>query len=86
MPLVVRRTGLADAGRRRRAVEGLATHGAADDELVAAPAMVGAVSVGAECASEVAGSDGGDLLRDAELDGRGMEGASASLTRANSPG
>jgi hypothetical protein len=50
-----------------------AAHGATDDEVVRAPAVVGALAVGGEGAAEIGGAEGGDLLGDAELYRGGVE-------------
>ena len=55
---------------RRRAVVAAAVDRAADHEVHAAPAMVGAVAVAGQRAAEVRGGEGGDLVGDAELDRR----------------
>ena len=56
------------------AVERLAFDGSADHEVVAAPAMVGAVAVAAQRAAEVGGGERRDLAGHAQLDGGVVEG------------
>ncbi|ELU14504.1 hypothetical protein CAPTEDRAFT_185299, partial [Capitella teleta] len=71
MPLVFAAAAVAHADGRRRTVEGCATHRAAHDEVVAAPAMVRAVAVGSQRAAEVRRGEGRDLVGYAEF-GRGV--------------
>lgn len=61
--------GAVDGEGGHLAVEVAAFDGAAHDDGVAAPTVVGAVAVGAEGAAEIGGGEGGDLVGDAELDG-----------------
>ena len=67
--------GAAEGERRERPVEVPAPHGAAQDELVASPGVVGAAArVRLEGAAEVGEGEGRHRVLDAELDGRGVEG------------
>src|SRR5689334_24133288 len=56
--------------RRHGAVEPLAAYSAADDEVVAAPAVIGAVAVDRERTTEIGCGECGDAVGDAHLDGR----------------
>jgi uncharacterized tellurite resistance protein B-like protein len=50
-----------------------AAHRAADDEVHAAPALLGAVAVADQRAAEVGRRERRQLVDDAELEGRGIE-------------
>ena len=66
--------GVGDADGGGAAVERLAFDGPADHEVVAAPAMVGAVTVAGQRAAKVRRGEGGDLAGQAQLDGGVVEG------------
>ena len=52
---------------RKLAIEAATLHGATHHEVVAAPTVIAAVAVGGEGAAEIAGREGGYLLRHPKL-------------------
>ena len=66
VPLVLGRSGVAHADRRRRAVEGRPFHRTAHHQMVAAPAVVGAIAVGRQRAAEVRRGERRDLVGHAQ--------------------
>ena len=73
----IRAGGAADEARHA-AVDVAAFNRAADDEVVRAPAMVGAVAVGVKRAAEVRGRERRDLFRGAQFDGGVVKGREAT--------
>src|SRR5689334_5342762 len=61
--------GAADGERGHAAVDVAAFDGAADDDVMTAPAVVGTVAVGPVGAAEIRGGEGGHAIGAAELDG-----------------
>ena len=56
------------------AVGALAVDRAAEDQVMAAPAVVAALAVARKCAAKIAGGESGDLFRKTELFHRALEG------------